>query len=108
MTPLRDPHLIGLPTFVVVGVFDAWLSKVLITARDGIPVARFDACAITSPVTVKGAMKRKFLVGLLAALLPICALQVSATDITFDFAGTISQIPLLDPNDPFGGTICDG
>ncbi len=61
-----------------------------------------------SSIRIGGAMRGKLIVGLLASLLPICALQASATDITFDFAGTITQIPLLDPNDPFGGTICDG
>ena len=53
-------------------------------------------------------MNRKALIALLATLLSICAMRAMASAVTFDFAGIITQIPVLDPDDPFGGTICDG
>jgi len=45
------------------------------------------------------------LIGLLGAAHPIVA---HASPITFSFTGLVSPYPLLDPDDPFGGTIGDG
>ena len=45
---------------------------------------------------------------LLAAVVALATLfgrDAQASPITFDFTGTVTQVPVLDPNDPFGGTL---
>jgi hypothetical protein len=39
------------------------------------------------------------------ALAMLFGRDAHASAITFDFSGTVTQVPVLDPNDPFGGTI---
>ena len=51
-------------------------------------------------------MKR--LVGLLSLTILLLPAIVDALPITFAFNGAVSQDPLLDPNDPFGGSIAFG
>jgi len=50
---------------------------------------------------------KKFAWSLTLAMLLLPAI-VDASPITFGFTGVVSQDPLLDPNDPFGGTIAFG
>jgi PEP-CTERM motif len=50
---------------------------------------------------------RCFLVGLVA-LATFVAGEAHASPITFDFSGNVTQVPVLDPSDPFGGTIAFG
>jgi hypothetical protein len=45
---------------------------------------------------------------LAAFLVLLAATQAQAAPITFSFTGTINGVPLLDPGDPFAGTIGEG
>ena len=53
-------------------------------------------------------MLRRLVLGVLAVLFMGGPVTVSAAPITFAFAGLVSQEPLLDPADPFAGTIARG
>lgn len=44
----------------------------------------------------------------LALALSLHAGGLAAAPITFDFTGTVTQVPVLDPSDPFGDTIAFG
>jgi PEP-CTERM motif len=50
----------------------------------------------------------KKVVGLLSLTILLLPAIVDASPITFAFNGAVSQDPLLDPNDPFGGSIAFG
>ena len=40
-----------------------------------------------------------------AVFVTLIGADAQASPITFDFSGTVNQVPVLDPSDPFGGTI---
>lgn len=44
-------------------------------------------------------------IAVLVALVVISAREAHAVPVTFAFSGTVTQVPVLDPVDPFGGTI---
>lgn len=46
--------------------------------------------------------------GVAALLILLVAAPAHAASITFSFTGMLTGVPLLDPDDPFGGTIGDG
>lgn len=50
----------------------------------------------------------KKLVGSLSLIILLLPAIVEASPITFGFTGVVSQDPLLDPDDPFGGSIAFG
>ena len=50
----------------------------------------------------------KKIVGSLSLTILLLPAIVDASPITFGFTGVVSQDPLLDPDDPFGGSIAFG
>ncbi len=50
-------------------------------------------------------MRRGLLIGYVGVSLLLGGAPVLAVPITFEFTGTVTQVPVLDPGDPFGGTI---
>jgi hypothetical protein len=64
---------------------------------------------LTSPTREIRSVMKNTVCGLLLAVVVISApVAANAAPITFSFTGEVSQDPLLDPDDPFGGSIAFG